>query len=336
MDTAPTPPPAFPADALPPAQEQDWRRWRHAVVRDLAWVLASPPLLQPGNSVAQWLDAAWGERAWAASRDWLATLDRDPTPLLATLARRQGRLGTYFESLLAFWLGWPGNPLYRLVAHGLPVRQRNRTIGELDFLVEDRGNGRLQHWEVAVKFYLGVAPGGDHRAWIGPGLRDRLDLKVERLLTHQLQLARGPEAGRLLEELGLPPPEPVCLLRGRLFYPPAAELARWAPVGAATGHLRGWWMTEADFLRYYADSELRWIRLPREHWLAPVDLSGLEGTVLIGEPEAAFPFIETLRASPDNRAAAVVGLLQGQEVSRGFITPPGWPAELQPAPVEKP
>ena len=41
MDTAPTPPSAFPADALPPSQEQDWRRWRHAVVRDLAWVLAS-------------------------------------------------------------------------------------------------------------------------------------------------------------------------------------------------------------------------------------------------------------------------------------------------------
>jgi hypothetical protein len=317
--------PLFPLQAAPAPGEDAWRCWRHAVVRDLAWVLASPPLLQPPQTEARWLDTAWSARAWEASRDWLAELDRDPQELQAALARRPGRLGSYFESLLAAWLGWPGNPLYRLVRHGLPVRSGLRTVGELDFLVEERGSGELQHWEVAVKFYLGVAPGGAHADWVGPGLKDRLDLKVDRLLGHQLGLGRTPVAARLLEELGLPCPSPVCLLRGRLFYPPQAGTGGWAPLHAAPGHLGGWWMPQADFLRYGSDLGLGWMRLPREHWLAPVDTRQPDSTVRIGDAQAAVPFIEALRASPDNRAAAVVGLQDGREVTRGFITPADWP-----------
>lgn len=308
-----------------------WLRWRHGVVRDLAWVLASPPLLQPNTPGVRWLGADWGRRAWLASADWLATLDRDPAPLQDVLVRRPGRLGTYFESLLTFWLAWPGNPLYRLLGHNLPVRRRNLTLGELDFLVQDRESGEIQHWEVAVKFYLGVAPGGDHAGWIGPGRKDRLDLKVERLLRHQLALTASPEGRRVLQDKDLPDPVPACLLRGRLFYPSVALPETWAPAGAAAGHLHGWWMPEADFLRHYAGSELRWLRLPREHWLAPVDLTHGDSSVRIGEPQTAAKLIEELEAAADNRAAAVIGLRDLREVCRGFITRPDWPYSPEPS-----
>jgi hypothetical protein len=345
MDHGHAPPLPLPPPAGPAPQEAAWRRWRHPVVRDLAWVLASPPLLQPRDSGLRWLNTAWGERAFRASADWLAALDRHPAPLHEVLAKRPGRLGTYFETLLLFWLSWPGNPLYRLVGHNIPVRTRTRTLGELDFLVEERQSGALQHWEVAVKFYLGVAPGGAHHDWIGPGLRDRLDLKVERLLQHQLGLTSRPEALGLLRHMGLPLPAPVCLLKGRLFYPPAARPADWAPAGAAPGHQTGWWMPQAAFLEQHGNAALRWIRLPKEHWLTPVDLTGdtpdpnghvphgqvpdrhvPNGHVPIGDPMTANRLLEALQAANDNRAAAVVGLLDGQEVTRGFITPAGWPS----------
>ncbi|HEX4870467.1 MAG TPA: DUF1853 family protein [Moraxellaceae bacterium] len=310
--------------------ESAWRRWRHALVRDLAWSLASPPLLAAPVPGLLWLDQEWGRRALAASEDWLAALDRDPSPLASALSRRPGRLGSYFESLLDAWLDWPGNPLYRRLYHGLPVRQGKRTVGEFDFLVEERATGEVQHWEVAVKFYLGIAPGGDARHWVGPGLKDRLDLKIDRLASHQLPLAVQPEARALLAALGLPPPRPAGLLRGRLFYPAHACPAEWAPAGAARGHLRGWWMNATDFLRTFPDPGLTWIRLPREHWLAPVDLSPGSDGVSIGEPQAAAALVEAWQAAADNRAAAVVGLAQGREVTRGFITPPPWPRTLDP------
>ncbi|MDF3029504.1 MAG: hypothetical protein K0R03_62 [Moraxellaceae bacterium] len=331
MDTG-RDPAALPLYETPALREATWRRWRHPVVRDLAWVLASPPLLQPSGTGLRWLNDAWGERAFRASEGWLAALDQHPAPLRDVLARRPGRLGTYFETLLLFWLSWPGNPLYRLVAHNLPVRTKTRTLGELDFLVEERASGALQHWEVAVKFYLGVAPGGAHAGWIGPGLKDRLDLKVERLLQHQLGLTSRPEAVGLLRHLGLPMPKPVCLLRGRLFYPPHSDLAAWAPDGAAAGHLTGWWMPQQDFLALYADAGLQWIRLPKEHWLTPVDLDAPDtDAVPIGASLEANRLVEALRAAADNRAAAVVGLLDRQEVTRGFITPADWPSILEPA-----
>jgi hypothetical protein len=337
-----TPPSSLPAPAEPAPQEASWRRWRHPVVRDLAWVLASPPLLQPRGTGLRWLNTAWGERAFRASEDWLAALDQHPAPLHDLLTKRPGRLGSYFESLLLFWLSWPGNPLYRLVGHNLAVRTKTRTLGELDFLVEERQSGTLQHWEVAVKFYLGVAPGGAHADWIGPGLRDRLDLKVERLLQHQLGLTTRPEAVGLLRHMDLPLPVPVCLLKGRLFYPSGARLADWAPEGSAPGHQTGWWMPQAAFLEQHAGTPLRWIRLPKEHWLTPVDLRMRDAHavpdghvpdrhVTIGDALEAGRLVETLLAANDNRAAAVVGLLDGQEVSRGFITPAGWPNPLEPA-----
>ncbi|MFZ5560419.1 MAG: DUF1853 family protein [Pseudomonadota bacterium] len=334
MDNTPALPFDLPLCQEPAPVETNWRRWRHPVVRDLAWVLASPPLLQPHGSGSgiRWPDAAWSERAFRASEGWLAALDQHPAPLREVLARRPGRLGSHFETLLAFWLAWPGNPLYRLVGHSLPIRSKNRTLGELDFLVEERASGELQHWEVAVKFYLGVTPGGAHAGWIGPGLKDRLDLKVERLLQHQLGISRRPEAVGLLRQLGLPLPAPVCLVKGRLFYPPRARLADWAPDGAAPGHLTGWWMPQAGFLSLYADAGLQWIRLPREHWLTPVDLSSpANAAVPIDEPQAARPLVEGLQAGNDNRAAAVVGLRERREVTRGFITPAEWPQFLEPA-----
>lgn len=310
---------------MPGIDDTAWRQWRHALVRDLAWTLCSPPLLAPAGTGSTWLDGDWGQRAYEVSRDWLAHLDRRPDQLESALSRRPGRLGTYFEGLLDAWLAWPDNPLYRRLYHGVPVRVGKQTVGEFDFIVEERATGEIQHWEVAVKFYLGIAPGGQASNWVGPGLKDRLDRKLAHLLDHQLPLGRLPEAQPLLEALGVPVPRPVCLVKGRLFYPANACLADWAPSPAARGHLKGWWMNATDFLRTFPDPALRWMRLPREHWLAPVDLTPGSDSVRIGDPGSAEALIEAWEASADNRAAAVVGLADGQEVTRGFITPLPWP-----------
>jgi len=307
-----------------------WQTYETQVVRDLAWALASPPLLAsvrsqtPAGQRVRWLNQAWSERAMAASSDWLKALDRHPAPLLHALADRDSRLGRYFENLLAFWLSWPGNPLYRLVGQSLPIRSKNRIVGELDFLVEDRQSGELQHWEVAVKFYLGIRPGGDWQHWVGPALADRLDLKINRFLMHQLALPDTPEGREFFHHQGLPAPAPVCLLKGRLFYPGNAVLADWAPVAACPDHLTGWWLPQADFLTCYADEPLHWILLPKAHWLTTVD-----SRVRIGDPLSAPALIEQLRQSADNRAIAIIGLdHHNNEVTRGFITPPGWPKDV--------
>ena len=148
-------------------------------VKDLAWALLAPPLLAPRNCSAHWLGPAWCEHAWRDYYPRLLELDANPLPLQAYINdRKDHRLGSYFESLLEFWLADPANNLYRLIASHIAIRDGQQTLGELDFLVQDKASGQFQHWEVAVKFYLGIQAGGNYEYWVGPGLGGRLDLKV--------------------------------------------------------------------------------------------------------------------------------------------------------------
>lgn len=303
---------------------QEILQYKQPAVRDLAWTLLSPPLLMPRNTGARWHNLAWGQRAYGSYEERLRQLERDPTGLLESLAaRRDHRLGSYFEGLLSFWLADPANPLYRLMANGLAVRAGQQTLGELDFVVKDLASGAFQHWEVAVKFYLGIRAGGDYSAWVGPGLRDRLDLKVTHLVERQLPLTEHPAARASLLALGIEQCSNTCLLKGRLFYPHGVDPGPWQPKAAEPLHWQGWWLPAADFLAQYEAAGLQWCLLPKDHWLTP-----LTPGVRIGDVQEASRLLESALPDFDNRAIAVVGLRDGWEVERGFITPPGWPGAL--------
>lgn len=297
-----------------------WLRWRQQVVRDLAWVVASPPLLAPTSGAIHWLDSTACRQLYDQHDVWFAALDANPTALLASLdAQRDRRLGRYFETLLSFWLQSPANTRYRLIAQNLPIRAQGITLGELDFLVQDRLTDELQHWEVAVKFYLGIEASGDLQHWIGPGQKDRLDLKLAHLQTHQLQLPRSAAGRAVLQALGLPEPTPVCLLKGRLFYPYAALRSDWAPTQAAADHLQGWWQTTDAFLASAVQRALRWVQLPKPHWFTSV-----QPPTELTPSLAAHELVASLQNQPVDQAIAVMGSYEGVEVTRGFLVANTW------------
>lgn len=240
------------------------RRLHSPAVRDLAWTLVSPPLLNDAREQRHPLAAS----AWAADpqrlADWLLALQRDPTPLERWLQVPERRLGRYSERLWRFALERaPGVSLH---AGNLAVRRGGRTVGELDLLLED--DEGLQHIELAVKFYLGDPAALPGRDWLGPDRRDRLDLKRAHLLEHQLPLGRHPDTLALLAGRGLGAPRSRYWLTGYLFHPAHAGFA--APPGANPAHLRGRWLRRSDWpaLRGQAHAS-RWVELPRLAWLAP-------------------------------------------------------------------
>lgn len=299
---------------------QDSLIWKTPAVRDLAWALRSPPLLRFSKGPIRFLDGAWCERMYQRYLPRLNALDKRPTELLAHLrARKDLRLGNYFESLLHFWLMDSENGYYRLIAHSFPIRANKKTLGELDFLVQEIASQQIQHWEVAVKFYLGVEPNGEHRHWVGPGLKDRLDLKVEHLIQRQLTLTKRPAAQVALSELGIGECQPVCLLKGRLFYPLGANTEIWQPQQAHVDHPRGWWLREADFLRKFTDSDINWLTLPKNNWLTPMTVFEAQLLSSVSASEVVSSLSEM-----NDRAIAVIGLRAGIEVERGFITPANW------------
>ncbi len=182
----------------------------------LEWLLASPPLVcprQPGQHWPESLDGFWPDKARR-----LRALQSQPEPLqhwMATL--NDWRLGRIFEHVLAFWLHQ--QPHLQILAENLPVREQGRTLGALDFLLQDLRDGKLWHWEVACKFYLQTPLPEGGWQWLGPGKKDTLEKKLRHMRLHQLELSRHPQIQKWLTEQGHTGEiHRLGFVWGRLFY----------------------------------------------------------------------------------------------------------------------
>jgi uncharacterized protein len=292
-------------------------------VRDLAWVIGSPVLLDPSYPAyhGQVLDDAWCSRQLQQSESWLSKLDLSPTSLHQFIETRPTRrLGLYFETLIKFWL------LHRtdaeIIATNLQVHDTKRTLGEFDFLIRDKLDG-VCHWEVAIKFYLQTETRPEQRAFIGPDTQDRLDLKLDRVFQHQLVLAQTP-AG--LE--ALPPSvkidKTLAFIKGYLFYH-ATFSAACDVQGVSDTHLSGWWIRHCvDELPQRAQDS-RWLVLPRMRWLSPVRLPTTHEVLT----QAALHSLLTTHFAQYQEALLIAELQRNvdgwQEVSRGFVVCKSWP-----------
>lgn len=235
---------------------------RHPVLRHLLWLAQAAQLIRGEAVFEPWhyLKQHWLDRHWDMIRTW----DADSTLLPPRLAAEPKRLlGLYVEelyhSLLEDLLGW------RVVARNIPVHGEGRTIGEMDFLVENPATGRVEHHEIAIKFYLGY-PEGSNVHWYGPNPADRLDLKTQRMLSHQSQLSARPEALPRLHSLGIHEgPESRVFMPGYLFYPVDQELN--TPSQADPDHARGLWLF-IDQLNTVSGLD-NFMPLEKPNWLGP-------------------------------------------------------------------
>ncbi len=296
------------------------KQLRTPAVRDLAWVIGSPPLLDARFSAYQGKVAGnvFCQQALAACSENLLALDHNPAPLLQFITQQPTRrLGYYFETLVEYWLRQASG--IELLAHNLPVRDAQRTIGEFDFLF--RQQGIVIHWETAIKFYLQAAPGEQQHVFVGPGGYDRLDLKVDRIFQHQLQLSNA-EANHQHVDAA------QAFVKGMLFYPIDSQLTNAA--GVAIDHLRGWWLRHCNNALKQFSPASRWIVLSRLRWLSPALLSH---DAAVMKPEEVTAMLD-LHFSKMNIALLLAEVQQDaagywQEVSRGFVVSAEWPVNMQ-------
>lgn len=297
------------------------RHLRHPQVRDLAWVILSPPMLS---------ETPWPQRHPLSASGWVAepqrlaevllALDNEPSTLTEWLSHPvQRRLGRYYEQLWLFAVEHA--PGVELIAANLPIRVNGHTLGELDMLLRDREGDH--HVELAIKFYLGPqqGDGSDPAQWLGADSQDRLDLKLAHLSQHQLPMSSRLESREALSALGVEHLSAELWLGGYLLYPwPGNALS---PTGVHPEHLRGVWLHQRDWPAFVAQClPGRWQPVPRQAWLAPGNYDGAWNQAQLQHwfdelgPIAAVQLLVRLTPTADG---------VWQEAERLFLMPDLWP-----------
>lgn len=299
-------------------------RYRVPAVRHLDWICHAPALMDSaaGFRPAEFLP----DNLSAILRAWDENPESGPAVLTDQPARR---LGHYFESLyqclMEHILGW------EVLLKNQPVRSNGLTLGELDFIVRNPLNQRVEHHEIAVKFYLGYHNENQQAPlWYGPNSRDRLDLKTHRLLTHQSRLTDRPETRELLSSMHIPAPARARIfMPGYLFYPAGKIMG--PPADVPTDHLRGEWIY-IDELDAFRDQRARpeaapeaWVPLVKPHWLGPWSQDHPP------DRQEAEEALEMVRSAATPRLFALLKLCpddgQWRETSRLFVVPADWPGQ---------
>ncbi|WP_097460693.1 DUF1853 family protein [Mangrovitalea sediminis] len=292
--------------------------WQTPAVRHLAWLLTSPSLLANESLAVQPL-----KPAEVAQK--LKALDSHPETLLSRLGERQShRLGVYFEQLYRFALEHFMD--CEVVLQNQQIQENQHTLGELDFIVRRHQDQRVEHHEIAVKFYLGYVPDSEEPDWWGPDSRDRLGRKLHRLLTHQARLCEQATTRTFLQQLDIKQVYPRIFLRGYLFNPVAGQPVPGLPPGTSEQSPRGYWLRQAEAQRHPCPKDRLRVPLRKPDWLGPLQLpgdtqvSGASGDIPISQRtgERAHPqlFADLERTEK--------GFWLERE--RFFIVPENWPA----------
>ena len=178
-----------------------WEAYTRPYVRDLAYALACP------NVLTQWLDfaphenthaisvhsASFWQAQFAAYEQRLTELDTttDYQALTRYLLKRPSpnRLGFHFEGLISFWLedGFARklHP-YETLANNVQLYNGKQTTGEIDLILYNHQHKLVEHWELAIKFFMGSAP-FEPVNWVGINAKDNLQRKMMHMQTKQFR-----------------------------------------------------------------------------------------------------------------------------------------------------
>lgn len=180
------------------------------------------------------------------------------------------KLGHLYEQALSCLLE-SSDALRLLASHQQVFDETGRTLGELDFLLQDYVRDRHIHLELAVKFYLAVK-GPDGWRFPGPDPRDNWQRKLDRLRVHQLQLCQLPETRKLLSQrFEIESIEAQQLIYGCLFLPLGAE--EMPQLDSMSIHARiGRWLYQDEWAQHFPRVE-EVLLIPKPLW--PVELSSL-------------------------------------------------------------
>jgi len=275
-------------------------------LRDLLWVVNSPPLMrfEEEESASQSPALHAGQIDEQHLKQWI---ESDPVR----------KVGRYFERLVLYWVRYVRR--CEVIAQAQQVIEGDRTVGEIDLVFRDE-RGLVNHWEIAVKFYLHLAAENTADAsFVGPNALDTLRKKRTRLIEHQLPLSanRFPEVAVR-----------HAFVRGRIFY-------HWKLMDGVVisdelspGHLTGRWLRSNEVIHAINDDQTKYRILEKPYWLAgqmmeQADSNDLDASGCQHKLEQHF----SQKRQPVLLATFKRDVSDGAESERLFVVADDWPSD---------
>jgi len=288
-----------------------WKRYKHKTVRDLAWCLYSENLLS--HPLCLQKDCLISD--FDAFEKHLDSLDQDPKSLMDFLeSKNTYRLGHYFEALVFYWL-YECNRFTVLATNQALRTTKGITKGEVDVIVKDNLSAKIEHWELAVKFYLAF-PGEKEPLFIGPNANDYLHLKLKKLVEHQCAILKTKEGIQLLADLNIDEVEACLFVKGALYYHPKLKYQKSVFVNRL--HNKGWWIYNKEAEAFLKD-DCQFVVLHKKDWLSTVS----QNENLLSKSDCLERLDSELLDSP--RSLYLACFKNGDLQSTGFIVHNNWP-----------
>ncbi|MCF8278672.1 MAG: DUF1853 family protein [Flavobacteriales bacterium] len=284
-------------------------------LRRIHWAIFSPSLLAYPYCVDYIRDEAHRK----AVIQLLQELDSRPDEVNAHFHNLGAMpMGKYFEQLLFYIID--KDERFEIVLKNHQVQEGNITIGELDLLLRDTATGQLEHWEIALKYYLQSAPSSDFSAMIGPDAKDNLDQKMKKLTEHQMRLSSHPKIRGLFNGEQI---ESKLFMKGQFFFRQGQK--KTLPQHSNPFLEQGYWcfLSEAEEV---LNDELKWLVIEKPDWIGQITLTD-DATLL-----SAAQILDFLKKQfdCDNESILCVGFSESNfgwiENTRGFVVSNRWPS----------
>lgn len=246
---------------------EPWRTYHHPAVRQLAFAVASPNILHslPTELPLQHAFEFHASQHWTAHyaryEVKLRALDLNPAPLLDFLAQlKSTRLGLRFEYLMWYWLLDTQYHDYQLLGHSIQIFQGRTTLGEIDFLLFNQVTQQVEHWEVALKYYL-----AEHQAqlahWYGLNRSDTLQRKLKHFTEQQFRFAQVEE-----HVIG----KRYAIMKGQLYFPLPKTAHTCGYMDSTCTNIAVWVNTERRLGQWgHRIMSKDYYRLQRQEWICP-------------------------------------------------------------------
>ena len=192
------------------------------------------------------------------------------------------RLGHLAEKVVSKAIKASAN--YSVLFENVQLKENKITVGEIDFIIQNRLTNQLIHLELAYKFYL-FDPNNSSTPlnnWIGPNRNDSLQNKLEKLKTKQFPLLKKSSTASAFNGIDLNlVSQKLCLLVS--FFIPYGYKGSFSPIYEKA--IKGYYSDFETFKRldsfaktYSIPSKKEWGIHPseNENW---TDFAGVENHI---------------------------------------------------------